>query len=160
MIVVLVIAAVPAAVSWGGDVYAGRLDDAARDAAATHRVTAELTAKAPVSATAGHAHDVRAPARWTAPDGGERTGSVPAYRGATRGTEVTIWVDHSGAVTTPPVTRTGAIVDGASAGVALWLLVAGACGLGYGAFRTLLTRSRQAWWDREWERVSQDWARQ
>ncbi|MBB3664832.1 hypothetical protein FB384_003783 [Prauserella sediminis] len=160
MIVVLVIAAVPAAVTWGGDVYAGRLDDAARDAAAKHQVTAVLTADAPVSATAGYARGVRAPAQWTAPDGGERTGSVPAYRGATGGTEVTIWVDHGGEVTSAPVTQTGAIVDGVSAGVALWLLVAGAGGLGYGVFRVLLARSRQAWWDREWERAAQDWTRQ
>ncbi|MBB3051104.1 hypothetical protein FHS23_002127 [Prauserella isguenensis] len=160
MLVVLVIAAVPAAVGWGGDVYGSRLDDVARDAATKHQVTAVLTAKAPVSATAGYARGVRAPARWTAPEGGERTGSVPAYRGATRGTEVTIWVDRGGAVASPPVTRTGAVVDGASAGLALWLLVAAAGGLGYGAFRALLARSRQAWWDREWQRAAQDWARQ
>lgn len=160
MTVVLMIAAVPAAVGWGGDVYAGRLDDMARESASKHQVTAVLTAKAPVSAMTGYPPGVRVPAQWTAPEGGERTGSVPAYRGATPGTEVAIWVDGGGTVVSPPVTRTGAIVDGASVGFGLWLLVAAGCGLGYGGFRMLLSRSRQAWWDREWERAAQDWARQ
>ncbi|GAA1245367.1 membrane protein [Prauserella halophila] len=160
MIVVLAVATVPAAVTWGGDVHAGRLGEAARDAAATHRVTAVLTADAPTSATTGHLRGgVHVPARWTAPDGGERTGTVSAYRGATRGSEVTIWVDRAGAVTAAPATRTGAVVDGVSAGLALWLGVLTACGLGYAMFRLLLARSRRARWDREWERVAPDWVR-
>lgn len=159
MMAVLVIAAVPVAVTWGGDVYSDRLGEAARDASTTHRVTAVLTADAPLSPTTGYAPGVRAPAQWTTPDGDTRTGSVPAYRGATSGTEVAVWLDRGGDVTSPPVTRTGAALDATSAGLALWLIVVAGCGLGYGVFRTLLARSRQAWWAREWERAAQDWAR-
>lgn len=43
------------------------------------------------------------PARWTAPDGTARTGDVPAPVSARAGRTVRIWVDHTGALTGPPL---------------------------------------------------------
>ena len=43
------------------------------------------------------------PARWTAPDGSARTGDVPAPVSARAGRTVRIWVDHTGALTGPPL---------------------------------------------------------
>lgn len=158
-IVVLAVCAVPMAVSWGMSAYAQRLDDVARDEARTHAVVATLTETAPASTAPGSAQSVRAEARWNAPDGSERTGTVPAYRGATRGTEITVWLDRSGTPTSPPLTRTGAAVDAATVGAGSWLAVLSACGVGYGVFRLLLARSRDAWWDREWARANAEDAR-
>jgi hypothetical protein len=42
-------------------------------------------------------------ARWTAPDGSSRTGQVLAPAGVPAGTTVTVWVDHTGRVTGPPL---------------------------------------------------------
>ncbi|KMS90181.1 Rv1733c family protein [Prauserella rugosa] len=155
-LVLIAVCAVPLAVSWAGSAYATRLEVVERDAATTHAATATLTENAPVGASGDISHGVRADARWKAPDGTERTGAVPAYRGATAGTEVTVWVDDTGAVTSPPLTRTGAAVDAATLGVTSWLAVLAFGGAGYGLFRILLARARDAAWDREWERFNAD----
>ena len=44
-------------------------------------------------------------ARWTAPDGSDRTGTITTASALGAGDHVPIWVDRNGAVTDPPPTR-------------------------------------------------------
>ncbi|MFD2395913.1 hypothetical protein ACFSVJ_02045 [Prauserella oleivorans] len=130
-----------------------------REAGTKHQTTAVLLADAPVGTSTTELRNVEVPARWYTPDGAPRVGDVSTYRGMAQGTEIAVWVDDAGDLTSPPATPAGAITDGVSVGVSAWLAVVGLCGLVYAGFRALLARARSVYWEREWERVEREWTR-
>ncbi len=97
------------------------------------------------------------PAQWAATDGTPRFGNVPAEAGAIVGTTVQIWTDRSGALTEPPLSTSGAVVDGILVALGMlvfWaLLLAGVLKLSADKF----DRRRSAEWDRDWLRVAPIW---
>ncbi|WP_199432271.1 Rv1733c family protein [Qaidamihabitans albus] len=159
VLVLLALLAIPVAAAIGSETYTSRLDAARAESASREQVTAELLADALMSMGAPAARPPHVPARWTLPDGTEHTGQVPAYSGATEGTEVTVWVDRSGAVTGAPTTTAGAAFEGVGAGLTIWLGFTVLCGVVFGVARLLVTRSHAQRWAQEWARVEREWSR-
>ena len=101
---------------------------------------------------------VRAQARWSAPDGSERTGAVTTAAGGRTGDRTEIWVDRTGDAVTAPVDSLSAavlIITLTAFGALLWggLLAA----IQY-TFRGRLDRRRMAGWDDDWRRIEPLWS--
>jgi hypothetical protein len=97
--------------------------------------------------------------RWQTPSGSSRTGQVTSARHAVAGSTVTVWIDASGRLTHPPLTRAesadraiGAAVA-TPAALALLLCVAGRVG------SLLLDRHRLARWEADWLVVEPQWTK-
>lgn len=97
------------------------------------------------------------PARWTAPDGTARTGSVVPPQDARAGSSVRVWTDIHGERTKPPRHRhppTAAVANGLvtvvgiSIGVAVLRLIV----------RRRLNIHRMAAWQMEWMLVEPRWS--
>jgi len=123
-----------------------------------HQLPAVLLADVPDSGY-GRSGPV-AGARWAAPGGGARTGTVSASPGSRAGSTVLVWVDASGNLATAPPLRPAqvneqTVLAAAAAVVALGYLLpcAGllACGL--------LGRRRLAAWDADWRATEPQWTR-
>ena len=126
--------------------------------AAWHQVPAVLLATAPTTGYTGYQPEVRA--RWTAPDGARRTGTVPAQPGQRIGSTVVVWADAAGRLTAPPLTPTQmqgqAVLAAVLAPVVLGLMLLWAGQLAH----CLLVRRRLAAWDAEWRATGPQWTRQ
>ena len=100
---------------------------------------------------------VQVAARWVAPDGSERTGTVPAAGGRS-GERIEVWVDRSGEITPAPVplsTSAVLIITVTVGAVLAWgaLLMAAQF-----LIRGRLDRRRIAGWDIEWQRIEPLWS--
>jgi hypothetical protein len=151
-----------------GGVVAGIVTGSATDAAlerqrTEHRpVAAVLTrdARWNSAVTGQDGEHVRAPIRWTGPDGAVHTGYTLVDPGHRAGDHVTVWEDdRTGALSRPPPGGTAAalqsVLMGGGATVAF-------SGLGYAAGRGLrfgLDRRRAALWEKEWAAVEPRWHR-
>jgi hypothetical protein len=126
--------------------------------AAWHRVPAVLLATAPTSGYTGYQPEVRA--RWIAPDGAERTGTVPAPPGQRAGSTVMVWADAAGRLTGPPLqaqqVRGQAFLAAVLAPVLLGEMLLAAGQLAH----YLLGRRRLVAWDAEWRATGPQWTRQ
>ena len=159
---ILLLAAVPLAV-----IAVGRQADhlALRQAhaqqAAEHQVTAVLLQQAPPTRIPDPYTSVQmttALARWQPPGQLPRSGQVPAPAGAGPGSTVSVWLDASGAVTSPPPDHR--MIAAAVVIAAVWtclitsLLVLGSSGLA----RRVLDRQRLRAWDAEWRATGPRWS--
>jgi hypothetical protein len=98
-------------------------------------------------------------ARWTAPDGRQRTGEVPAPVGSRAGYQELIWVDDSGRLAYPPIGE-GQIASRVIAVVALTPAILAVLLLGVGwVIRRLLDRRRMTRWAAEWSAVEPLWTK-
>jgi hypothetical protein len=99
----------------------------------------------------------RTTARWVAPDGRPRTGSLPVAPGTEAGASVPVWVDDGGRLAGPPTQRSP---YGTAAAVAT--VVFGMLGLIVAGLRTallsLLDRRRMRAWQAEWFEVEPRWS--
>ena len=99
-------------------------------------------------------------ASWTAPDGAQWAGRIPAPAGARAGTKLRIWVDASGQLTRSPLrhrqveSQAALAALLASAGLGLVLLGVGALA------RRILDHSRLAAWDAAWQAIGPRWTTQ
>lgn len=141
----------------GSTVYDQQRAQAAEQSATRHETTATLIAGAIPETSSPRAISIGGtspvPAVWTLPDGSEKTGPVPADRGATAGTKVTVWLDQTGSVVGAPITSGDAAMNAITVAMLAWL---GLLAIGSGAFslaRWALDRRRFANWDGEWERI-------
>jgi len=99
-----------------------------------------------------------APARWQPPAGPARSGQVRVPAGARAGSTVTIWIDASGAVTSPPPDQRVIVGDVCIAAVVTGL-VAIALVLGSDILaRRALDRRRLHAWDAEWRATGPRWS--
>ncbi|MFD4375953.1 hypothetical protein [Streptomyces sp. NPDC058486] len=99
-------------------------------------------------------------ARWTAPDGTVRTGTVSTSRGSSSpGDSFTLWTDRDGRAVAAPLARDTARAHAFIAGLTAALLA----GLGVEIVRRLVMRRlrfrRYARLDRAWASVGPDWGR-
>jgi hypothetical protein len=100
-----------------------------------------------------------AQAKWTAPDGRQRTGEVPAPVGSRAGRPVPIWVNNSGQLVYPPIGQ-GQIASRVIAVVALTPAVLAVILLGVSwLVRRLLDRRRISGWATEWSAVEPLWTK-
>jgi hypothetical protein len=136
-----------AAGSWA---HASAVRDAQAQRASLHQVTATLVRAAPVLSSYGSASDFAVEARWRAPDGRVRTGELVVTATAAAGRSTRIWVDRTGRLTGPPLSRdrvTGRVqlaVGVAVGSLAVLLIVAAWLARGG------IDRRRMAAWDADW----------
>lgn len=129
---------------------ASAVHEAQAQRASLSQVTATLMRKAPIWSGDGSGAGAVTMARWRAPDGQARTGEVFVTAGALAGGTVRIWIDRTGRLVNPPLTRsqvagrTQLAVGVAVAGLATLLAAAG------WLTRRSLDRRRLAGWDAEW----------
>ncbi len=97
-------------------------------------------------------------ARWQPPGQPARSGQVPAPAGAHAGSTVRVWIDASGAVTSPPtdpqVIAGNVCIAAVVTCLVTSLLVLGANALG----RRVLDRRRMRAWDAEWRATGPLWS--
>lgn len=161
-IVALLVAllALPVAGAIGSQTYTDMADQAQRQRAERHQITATLTEDAAVSPAAGRGSPGNPPvavhATWTT-DTGTRSGTVVAPPGARRGTTVPVWVDGRGAVVTAPITEADAVGGAVATAIALWVSVLGLLLAVLTSLHAVLGRGRAAAWQREWLRVEPRW---
>ena len=159
---ILLLVAVPIAV-----IAVGRQADhlALRQAhaqlAAEHQVTAVLLKQAQATGVPDPYTSVQLTyvlARWQPPGGPPRSGQVLAPAGTHAGSTVTIWIDASGAVASPPPDRRDIVGDVTIAAVVTGLLASllllGANTLAQRA----LDRRRVNAWDAEWRVTGPRWS--
>ena len=97
-------------------------------------------------------------ARWVAPDGSERAGTVSAAGGAKIGDTVQIWVDRSGDLTAAPMSSTGAALLVVVAVTGVWVAIGAVLAACWLTVRWRLGRRRIAGWDHDWKRVEPHWS--
>jgi hypothetical protein len=126
--------------------------------AAWYQVSAVLLATAPSDGYTGYQPDVRA--RWTAPDGARRTGTVPAPPGSRAGSTVRVWIDAAGRPANLPLQH-WQIKGQAALAAILAPVFLGEALLAAGLLaHHLLGRRRLAAWDAEWRATGPQWSRQ
>jgi hypothetical protein len=158
---VLLLVAVPLGVIAVGqrvDHLALRHADAQR--AAERQVTAVLLRPAPATGIPDPYTSVQLTyvlARWQPPGQAPRSGEVLAPAGASAGSTVTIWIDRSGALASPPPEHRDIAGDVAIAavlaGLVMCLLLLGSNALA----RRALDRRRLQAWDAEWRAAGPQW---
>jgi hypothetical protein len=129
---------------------ASAVHEAQAQRASLTQVTATLVRKAPIWSGYGSGTGAVTLARWRAPDGRTRTGEVFVTADAIAGGTVRVWVDRTGQLATPPLTRdqvSGRIQLAAGTAVAGLAVVLAAAGW---LTRRYLDRRRLAAWDADW----------
>jgi hypothetical protein len=97
-------------------------------------------------------------ARWQPSVGPTRTGQVQAPAGARADSTVAVWIDASGAITSPPPDHREIVGDVCITAVVTGL-VASLLMLGSGALaRRVLDRRRLRAWDAEWRATGPRWS--
>ncbi|MGY1605030.1 Rv1733c family protein [Geodermatophilus sp. SYSU D00815] len=156
VLVLALLAALPAGLVVGGRASATMHAVAAEQAAERHRVSATLLSDA--EADDGPATpDVPTAATWLGPDGTARSGDVDAPAGARSGTTVDVWVDDAGALTDDPLTSAEATGQGIVLGVLTALGTVLAALSGHLLVVWLLERRRLRRWERGWASVEPLW---
>ena len=158
---ILLLVAVPlAAFAAGRQADQVALRNAHAQQAADHEVTAVLQQQAPPTGIPDPYTSIQMTlvlARWQPPGQSARSGPVPAPAGARAGSTVTIWVDASGAVTSPP-TDPRVIIGDVCMAAMVTCLVASLLVLGSSTLaRRALDRRRLRAWDAEWRATGPRW---
>ncbi len=129
--------------------------------AAWRQVPAVLLANAPASDEFSYSgvalSMVRA--RWTAPDGVRRTGSIPVLPGARAGSTVQVWVDASGQLTDPPLRPDQVTGQSVLASVCAPIIVGLVLLAAGGLVHSVVDRRRMAAWDADWQATGPRWTR-
>jgi hypothetical protein len=125
-----------------------------------HQVSAVLRQAAPAPSFSREALGFTlVQARWTAPDGRARAGSIPVTAGLAAGHTVPLWVDEAGLPTAPPPSHGATLAHEATAGVvatvALGIMLLCLASVG----RWVLDRRRLADWEAAWAAVGPQWTR-
>jgi hypothetical protein len=162
LIVLFLIASPLAAAALGQLTSAASARAAQAQAASEHQVTAVLDHRVSKSSNDplyGSAEFAWAGARWTAPNGQQRAGQVPAPVGSSAGRHITIWVDSAGRLVYPPIGE-GQIASRVIAVVALTPALLGLVLLGVlWVIRRWLDRRRMGEWAAEWSAVEPLWTK-
>jgi hypothetical protein len=148
-----------AASSVGHHVFAAGMQTARAQAAARQRVPA-VVVHVTLLATAWKHPTLSGPAtlsvRWTAPGGVLRTGQITSASHAA-GSTVTVWIDRSGQLAHPPLTRTEITDHAIGAAAATVLVLALLLCLASRAASLAFDRSRLARWEADWLAVEPHW---
>ena len=160
--VILLLVAVPiATIAVGRQVDHLALRQAHAQQAADHQVTAVLLQQAQATGVPDPYTSIQLTyvlARWQAPGQAPRSGQVLAPAGAYAGSTVKIWIDASGAVTSPPPDHRMIAGDVCIAAV-VTCLVASLLVLGSNALaRRVLDRRRLRAWDAGWRVTGPLWS--
>ncbi|HEY7432318.1 MAG TPA: hypothetical protein VH641_16460 [Streptosporangiaceae bacterium] len=140
------------------EIYVCGLRTARAQAAAWHRVPAVVLTAEPVAARWLPAQPpTRYSVRWATPDGSSRTGEIIRAADTTAGGTLTVWIDDTGRLTHPPLSRadvTGQVIQAAVAVPVVLALLLAAAG---GVVSLILDRHRLARWEADWSAVEPQW---
>jgi hypothetical protein len=140
--------------------WAGHAAAAGQQAARSWRqVPAVLLQGAPLPAIGWMFGASWVTARWTAPDGHKRTGSIPISTSLAAGRTVPLWVDTEGAPTGPPPPYNPPVASEALAAVLATAALAAVLSSLAGVGRWMLNRRRLADWEAAWAAVGPQWTR-
>ncbi|MER6103344.1 hypothetical protein ABT115_13715 [Streptomyces sp. NPDC001832] len=125
------------------------------------KVDARLISDAGSRATAARTQTtVRAPVRWTQPDGTERTAVVSVWAGSPAGTTVPVWTTAQGVVTSSPPATHGEVVASAwLTATGTFVVAAGIFVVVWKLFTKLVDSRRCAGWEKEWDEVEAELSR-
>jgi len=98
-------------------------------------------------------------ARWTAPDGQLRTGTVPMPSAVNVGRQLRIWVSATGRPTAPPMARWEIIRDVIVIAIAVPAGLGGVLIAVGGGVRLAVNRRRITGWERAWRAIGPQWSR-
>lgn len=159
-----ILVTLPLAALLGAGTYEGQLSLSQQQRASRHLAVATLTENAPnsIPATDGAVSpslSATVRARWTGPDGAERTGTVPADPGTKAGSTVSIWLTDSGDPAEAPMSQPDVTTAAVLSGFFAWLVAIVILFAAYRTGRFLLDRRRVRRWDLEWATVGEKWAR-
>jgi hypothetical protein len=162
LVVVFLVASPLAAIGLGHLTNDASIQAARAQAASEHWIPAVLlqrVSRNPNDPLAGTTQLAWTQAKWTAPDGRQRRGDVPAEVGSRAGAQVHIWVDEAGDLVYGPIGQ-GQIASRVIAVVALTPAVLAVVLLSV-AWLTgrLLDRRRIAGWATEWSAVEPLWTK-
>lgn len=160
VVVALALLAIPVVATVGSVVYANRAADAVEHARSSHETEAVLLADAPDTAgyfTADIAPVAGVQAAWQLSDGTTEQGEITVLAGSLKGSRTTIWVDESGAMTTPPLTESDAASLGVLVAMLMWLFGVMLLVVGYVLLRWALDRKRYRQWQDDWARIEPTW---
>jgi len=162
LVVVFLVASPLAAIGLGHLTNDASVRAARAQAASEHWIPAVLldrVSRNPNDPLAGTTQLAWTEAKWTAPDGRQRRGDVPAEVGSRAGRQVHIWVDEAGDLVYGPIGQ-GQIASRVIAVVALTPAILAVILLGVGwLIRRLLDRRRLAGWASEWSAVEPLWTK-
>jgi hypothetical protein len=102
---------------------------------------------------------IKAKARWTMPDGGQRTAVISVPAQAKAGSTLEMWIDSSGRPTAPPRTHPQTVADSVVAGFGVMAGATGVLLLMLSLVRWTLDRRRYAEWDKAWTAAHDRWRR-
>jgi hypothetical protein len=140
-------------------VFAAGMQTSRAQAAARQRIPA-VVVHVTLLATAWRHPALSGPAslsvRWAAPGGAVRTGLITSASHAA-GSTVTVWIDRSGQLAHPPLTRTDIVDHAIGAAVATLLALALLLCLASRAASLALDRHRLARWEADWLAVEPQW---
>jgi hypothetical protein len=155
-VVLLALAALPVAASFGSETYVRQQAQSARQLGERTRVIATLLADGPAttanSRTGVAGTGAPTDATWTLPDGTRRVGKVIADQGTRKGHTQVMWVDRRGNPVDPPLSGAGVVIDAAVTGLGLWLGILAVLAASYRLTVFSLDRFRLARWQQEWFR--------
>jgi hypothetical protein len=127
---------------------------------ARHEVTAVLAQSAGVIGEYTVSAQVPTLASWTSAGGTRRSGEVAAQLGSPPGTLVTVWINDSGYLVSPPLTVTEVADQVSAARVAAVGGIIVGCTAAALAIQQLFNRRRMAAWDADWLATARVWNRQ
>jgi hypothetical protein len=151
---------VPAAAALGTTIRNRAEQSAAQERAEVRSVkarTLEDTAEVVPSSPGSTTTTVRV--RWSDTSGSPQEGKADVLIGTGAGTELTIWLDRTGAMTRAPRPPADSIALGLAAGVTMPMLAWPLLLALFQFARRPLDRHRAEEWAREWEQVSPRWTR-
>jgi hypothetical protein len=151
----------PFAAAFGSETYAAQTARAEQERTTRHPATATSLAAAPTQTYSADgagapADQTTVPVAWFDARGARHTGDVLADSGSPKGTQVSVWLDQRGELTTEPLSPSTSAADGVFAAILLWVGVTGALAALYGLGRFVLERLRAAAWDRAWAEARHD----
>ncbi|MFB7209115.1 hypothetical protein [Streptomyces sp. NPDC056255] len=128
----------------------------------TTRVEARLVSDAGGPAVDARARSlVRAPVRWTQPDGRGRTAVVSVWAGSPAGTEVPIWTTAQGEATSRgPATPAQAVASAWMTAAVTFALATGVFIAMWTLFTKLVDAIRCRGWEKEWDKVEAELSEQ
>ncbi|RPK59535.1 Rv1733c family protein [Streptomyces sp. NBC_01243] len=161
LVVVFLLAAPLASAATGRAVH----DAEIRRAAAlsdTTRVEARLVSDSGGPAVDARAQSlVRAPVRWTQPDGHVRTAVVSVWAGSPAGSMVPIWTTPQGAATSRgPATPGEAVASAWMTATVTFALATGLFTAVWQVFTKLVDTIRYRGWEKEWDKVEAELSEQ
>ncbi|MFD4657516.1 hypothetical protein ACFWP2_18040 [Kitasatospora sp. NPDC058444] len=106
----------------------------------------------------GHGNRIDVDAAWTAPDGTQHVGTVPAPHSAVTGSHVPVWVDPSGAVSGPPAHRVALAVSAGCTGAGALLALLALSALALHLRLRGLDRRAETAWSTDWARLEPRWS--